>query len=173
MSTLQRPELHLDVSTLKRPVLDMSTLQRDVLHLHMDVSTPQRPELHLGLSIHCRGLPFFWRCLHFRGLSSIWTCLRYRSLCCTWTCLHHKRPELHLDLSTLQRAVQLLEVSTLRGLSCLWTSSVACAGPGQHKGDQQQHSPEHLLWNLAECAQKKIYAGWAGAKKGLRRLSVR
>ena len=71
--------------------------------------------------LHCRGLPFFWRCLHYRGLSCIWTCLRYRSLCCTWTCLHHKGPELHLDLSTLQRAVQLLEVSTLRGLSCLWT----------------------------------------------------
>ena len=30
--------------------LDMSTLQRAVLHLHMDVSTPQRPELHLDLS---------------------------------------------------------------------------------------------------------------------------
>jgi hypothetical protein len=71
--------------------------------------------------LHCRGLPFFWRCLHYRGLSCIWTCLRYRSLCCTWTCLHHKGPELHLDLSTLQRAVQLLEVSTQRGLSCLWT----------------------------------------------------
>jgi hypothetical protein len=65
--------------------------------------------------LHCRGLPFFWRCLHYRGLSCIWTCLRYRSLCCTWTCLHHKGPELHLDLSTLQRAVQLLEVSTLQG----------------------------------------------------------
>ncbi len=60
----------------KRPVLllDMSTLQRAVLHLHMDVSTPQRPELHL-------------------------------------------------DLYT----------------------SVVCAGPGQRKGDRQQHSPEHLL----------------------------
>ena len=36
----------------QRPVLllDMSTLQRAVLHLHMDVSTPQRPELHLDLS---------------------------------------------------------------------------------------------------------------------------
>jgi hypothetical protein len=138
--------------------------------------------------LHCRGLPFFWRCLHYRGLSCIWTCLRYRSLCCTWTCLHHKGPEQHLDLSTLQRAVQLLEVSTLRGLSCLWTclqyTSVVCAGPGQHKGDRQQHSPEHLLWNFAECALKKIYAGWACAKKRptqaeralkncLRRLSLR
>jgi hypothetical protein len=67
------------------------------------------------LCLHCRGLPFFWRCLHYRGLSCIWTCLRYRSLCCTWTCLHHKGPELHRDLSTLERAVQLLEVSTLQG----------------------------------------------------------
>jgi hypothetical protein len=73
--------------------------------------------------LHCRGLPFFWRCLHYRGLSCIWTCLRYRSLCCTWTCLHHKGPEQHLDLSTLQRAVQLLEVSTLRGL-CLHFSGL-------------------------------------------------
>ena len=55
MSTLQGPRglsciSHLDLSTLKRPVLllDMSTLQRAVLHL--DVSTPQRPELHLDLS---------------------------------------------------------------------------------------------------------------------------
>jgi hypothetical protein len=41
MSTLQGPELNLDVSTKKRPVLllDMSTLQRAVLHLHLDVST--------------------------------------------------------------------------------------------------------------------------------------
>ncbi len=35
-----------------RPVLllDMSTLQRAVLNLYMDVSTTQRPELHLVLS---------------------------------------------------------------------------------------------------------------------------
>ncbi len=30
--------------------------------------------------------------------------------------IHHKGPQLHLDLSTLQRAVQLLEVSTLQWL---------------------------------------------------------
>jgi hypothetical protein len=103
------------VSALKRPVLllDMSTLERAVLHL--DVSTPQRPDLCTLTCLQCRGLPFFWRCLYYRGLSCIWTCLRYRSLCCTWTCLHHKGPELHLDLSTLQRAVQLLKVSTLPG----------------------------------------------------------
>ncbi len=36
----------------QRPVLllDMSTLQRAVLHLHMDVSIPQRPEPHHDLS---------------------------------------------------------------------------------------------------------------------------
>jgi hypothetical protein len=37
------------------------------------------------------------------------------SLFYIWTCLHHKGPQLHLDLSTLQRALQLLEVSPLRG----------------------------------------------------------
>ena len=36
-------------------------------------------------------------------------------------------PELSLDLSTVRY------------------TSVVCAGPGQHKGDRQQHSPEHLL----------------------------
>jgi hypothetical protein len=39
----------------------------------------------------------------------------FYSILFIWTCLHHKGPELHLDLSTLQRAVQLLEVSTLQG----------------------------------------------------------
>ncbi len=40
------------VYTQRPPVLllDISTLQMAVLHLHMDVSTPQRPELHLDLS---------------------------------------------------------------------------------------------------------------------------
>jgi hypothetical protein len=32
-----KPELHLDVSSLQRPVL----------HMHMDMSTSQRSELHL------------------------------------------------------------------------------------------------------------------------------
>ncbi len=32
-------------------LLEMSTLQRAVLHLHMDVPTPQRPELHLDLHL--------------------------------------------------------------------------------------------------------------------------
>jgi hypothetical protein len=43
MSTLQGPELHLDVSTLKRHVLlpDMSTLQRAVLHLDVDMYTTE------------------------------------------------------------------------------------------------------------------------------------
>jgi hypothetical protein len=47
--------------------------------------------------------------------ASAWTCLRCRSLCCTWTCLHNKRPELHLDFSTLKRTVLLLEVTTQQG----------------------------------------------------------
>ncbi len=41
-------ELHLNVSTVKRPELDVSTQQRPVLHL--DVSASQRPEQHLDLS---------------------------------------------------------------------------------------------------------------------------
>jgi hypothetical protein len=32
-----------------------------------------------------------------------------------WRFLHHKGRELHLNLSTLQRAVLLLEMSTLQG----------------------------------------------------------
>jgi len=64
-----------------------------------------------------------------------WTCLHYRGLCCSWRCLHHRawaaswrvctteacavpggvyttEPELHPDVSALQRPVLFLEVST-------------------------------------------------------------
>jgi hypothetical protein len=102
MSTLQGPELHLDVFTLCYfwTCLHYKGLCCTWTCLH-----------HRGRSctltcLHCRGLPFFWSCLNYRGLSGIWTCLRYQSLCCTWMCLHHNGPELHLDLSTFQRAVQ-------------------------------------------------------------------
>ncbi len=60
VSTLQGPELHLDVSALKRSVLllevsatgpelhlDVSALQRNVLLL--EVSTLQGPELYLAV----------------------------------------------------------------------------------------------------------------------------
>ncbi len=91
-----------------------------------------------------------------RGRSCTWTCLHYKGLCSSWRCLHY------------------------RGLSCpsgrVYTS-VTCAGPGQHQGDRQQHSPGHLLFFKilahAECALKKVYARWVCAKKGLCMLSVR
>ncbi len=59
--------------------------------------------------LHYRGMCCSWRCLHYRGLSCIWTCLHYRGVYCSW------RPELHLDVSALQRNVLLLEVSKLQG----------------------------------------------------------
>ena len=68
MSTLQGPELHLDVSALQRNVLllEVSTLQGP--ELHMDVSALQRsvlllevsatgPELHLDVSAIQRSVP--------------------------------------------------------------------------------------------------------------------
>jgi hypothetical protein len=115
-STYRTPQthvLHIDVSTLHKGLCCTWTC------LH-----------HRGRSftltyLHCKGLSFFLRCSHYRSLSCIWTCLCYRSLCCTRTCLHHKEPELHMDLSTLQRTVPLLEVFTLyRGLSCLYVSTL-------------------------------------------------
>ncbi len=67
-------------------------------------------------------------------------------------CPHHKGPELHLDLSTLQRAVQLLEVSTLPGLDLSLDQieiflSTVCA-------KKRSTAATH-----AECALKKAYAG--------------
>ncbi len=87
-------------------VKSRSALQRPVLHL--DVSTPQ---LHLDLprlvwttwacaahgSSKHRGLGCTWprldnkrlccslTWLHYRGLSCTWTCLDNMSLCCSWT----------------------------------------------------------------------------------------
>jgi hypothetical protein len=52
MSTPQGPELHLDMSTIQRPVLllDVSTVTPQGLELHLDLSLLQRPVLHLDLS---------------------------------------------------------------------------------------------------------------------------
>jgi hypothetical protein len=36
-------------------------------------------------------------------------------------------------------------ITGARAVSGLVYTSVACTGPGQHKGDREQHSPEHLL----------------------------
>ena len=56
VSTLQRPVLHLGLSTLQRRVLhlDVSTLQRHVLHI--DVSTLQKHVLNLDVSTLQRSL---------------------------------------------------------------------------------------------------------------------
>jgi hypothetical protein len=64
VSTLQGPELHLDMSALQRPVqfLEVSTLQGPELHL--DMSALKRSVLLLEVST-----------VHYRGLSCIWTCL--------------------------------------------------------------------------------------------------
>jgi len=93
VSTLQGPELHLDVSALQRSVLllevsatgpelylDVSALQRNVLLL--EVSTLQGPELHLDVSavLHYRGMYCSWRGLP-PGLNSIWTRLHYSGMC--------------------------------------------------------------------------------------------
>ncbi len=87
----------------QRPVLllDMSTLQRAVLHLHLDMSTPQRPELHLDLSTLQRpalllevDLSTLQRAVQLlevstlRGLSCLWTCLQYTSVLCAGPGLH-------------------------------------------------------------------------------------
>ncbi len=44
----------------------------------------------------------------------IWTCLHYRGVYC-FRRVSATGPELHLDVSALQRNVLLLEVSTLQG----------------------------------------------------------
>ncbi len=91
VSIPQRPELHLDVSTLQRLVLlrevstpqgpelhlDMSTLKRPVLLL--EVSTPQGPELHLDVStvyttVACAATEV--------------STVHHRALNCSFTCLH-------------------------------------------------------------------------------------
>jgi hypothetical protein len=105
----QRHVLHIDASTLQRPVLsyiivssaasegvytteactsqEMSTLQG--LELHLDVSILKRPVLLPDVSTLQRTV------LHL-DVSTL------------------QRPELHLDVSTLQRPVLLLEMLTLQ-----------------------------------------------------------
>jgi hypothetical protein len=85
------PKLHMDISTLKRPVL------------LLEVSMPQAPELNLVVSMLKRlvlflevSLPLSYE-LHL-DVSTL------------------QRPMLHLDLSTLH-----LDVSKLRGLICTRT----------------------------------------------------
>jgi hypothetical protein len=109
ISIPQRHVLHIDVSTLQRPVLsyiivssaasedvyttkactsqEMSTLQG--LEMHLDVSILKRPVLLPDVSTLQRTV------LHL-DVSTL------------------QRPELHLDVSTLQRPVLLLEMLTLQ-----------------------------------------------------------
>ncbi len=100
MSALQRPVQFLEVSTLQRPELhlDVSGLQRNVLLLEM--STLQGPELHLDVSALQRSVLLLE--VSPQGLSYIWTCQHYRGMCCSWRCLP-QRPEMNLDVSALQR----------------------------------------------------------------------
>jgi hypothetical protein len=94
--------------------VDVSTLQRPVLHL--DVPTPQRPELHLDLSTLQRP-----SCVSPGGAYTT------EALAASADLTTLQKPLLQMDvptpqgaaaapmdLSTLQRAVQLLEVSTLQ-----------------------------------------------------------
>ena len=74
VSTLQGPEMQMDVSALQRSVL------------LLEVSTLQGRELQMGASALQRSV-LSWRCLHYRGLSCIWTCLHYREVYCSWRCL--------------------------------------------------------------------------------------
>ncbi len=137
--SLQRSELHLDVSTYTTkacaaPGCVYSALQRTALHLEM--CTLQRSVLHLdvyttgswaapGLSNY-RGLCCAWTCLDNMIMCCFWTCLHHRALtctclCCTWTCLHRRGQRwtrTNLDQRSLCFSCRCLDY---RGLSCTWT----------------------------------------------------
>jgi hypothetical protein len=71
VSTLKKPELHLDIVRLQEPVLllDLSTLKRHVL---LNVSAKHRPDLHLKVSGQQEPVLLVWTFLyieHLRGLS--------------------------------------------------------------------------------------------------------
>jgi hypothetical protein len=84
VSTPQWPELHMDMSTIKRIVL------------LLQMSTSQGPKLHLDVStVHYRGMCYTGRCLHHRGLSCIWDMSTLQG------------PELHQDILKLQSPVLL------------------------------------------------------------------
>jgi hypothetical protein len=113
-------ELHLDVSGQQKPALH-----------GLDMSLPQRPELHLDMSSSVstseafaafglqlsRGLSCNWTrgttawsghvIVYPKALSCTWICLANRSLC--WSeHVYSTGPELHLDVSILQRPMDLL-----------------------------------------------------------------
>ncbi len=97
---------------------------------------------------------------------------------------------MHLDLSTLQKPLLHMDVSTPQGAGAapgLVYTTKGCAAPGgvnclwmcphfsglcwsgQNKGDRQQHSPVHLLYfeifDDAECEIKKVYECCVCSKK--------
>ncbi len=97
VSTPQGPELQLDLSGQKEPVLTLK------------MSTPQGPELHLEVSEKQKPV-LVWTLLSHRGLNYAWMCQENRSLCWSghyyptgawttlgcvwepvpvWTCPHH------------------------------------------------------------------------------------
>jgi hypothetical protein len=92
MSTPNGSELHLDVSTLQRPVL------------HLDMSTPHGPELHLDLCGQhepCRPIYMHGSEL-LLGVSTLQIPVLHLDVS------PPQGPELHLDLSGYQEALLLL-----------------------------------------------------------------
>ncbi len=115
VSTLQGPEMHLDVPRQQEPVLllEVSTLQGPEMHLDvprqqkpvllLDVSTLQGPQLHRDMFVQqepaCAAPGHFYTT---GALSCTWTYSDNRSLCCFWTCLNYvQEPVLLLDLQYL------------------------------------------------------------------------
>jgi hypothetical protein len=117
MPTLQRPVLHLAVSTQQGPELhlDLSTLQRPVLQL--DMSTPEGPELHLDLVGKQEPVQLL-DMSHSRGVSCTWMCLLYTIEACAapggiFTTGTYAASD--LDVPTLERPVLHLDMSTPQG----------------------------------------------------------
>ena len=106
----------------------MSAIQRNVLLL--EVSTQQGPELYLDVSAteECAAPGG----VYTTGACAGRVCLHYRGLYVLLLEVSAKGPELHLDVSTLQRNVLLLEVSTLQGPEVYLDVSATeeCAAPG-------------------------------------------
>ncbi len=100
---------------------DVSTLQRLCCSWRCLQSTPQGPELHL-----CRvyttkpcaapGVVYTTGAWPASDVST----LHYRGLCCTGRCLHYRGLSCIYDVSTLQRPVLLLELSSPYGA---WAAS--------------------------------------------------
>ncbi len=91
VSTSQGPELLLDLSGQKEPVLTLDLCRAQGPELLPEVSGKQEPVLD-------------WTCLHHRRLSCTWMRLQYRGLCCTWKCLYNKSLEV-CPLGDIQNSV--------------------------------------------------------------------